>query len=397
MDPTALYYALSTIAQCAAALAALIGFLGLWRLDRLRAEREQALQLIYRRPYMSLGADQEIARLGEEFFVQNAEAYVGELEQARGNDAPTGLQLKRATARWRAIPGEQRQLLEVLQRFLRRTLVILALAIGGLILADALYTWVVTRWLVRLLIIFAAYRLWRDTATVVREATLSTHPFMVLALLFALVGPAPLLLMAAEPPQRTLIRSTPGGYQVYSYENAAGETVEETENRQGKLIGRRFYRSAPPACAYLRSLGLQTDRYWRDDGERLFHCLSPYKVVGAVADPLGLSWKNNLAYYVDGDAERIHEMKLVLNVYHLNMTPRHGAKQAHQPLAQAAKRLTQEALKTPLPKAAEQAIAAGNPWQGTVKAATLELTREEWPTGKGYKLHFLIRPAGQTL
>ena len=37
MDPTALYYALNTIAQCAAALAALIGFLGLWRLDRLRA------------------------------------------------------------------------------------------------------------------------------------------------------------------------------------------------------------------------------------------------------------------------------------------------------------------------------------------------------------------------
>lgn len=28
MDPTALYYALSTIAQCAAALAAFIGFLG---------------------------------------------------------------------------------------------------------------------------------------------------------------------------------------------------------------------------------------------------------------------------------------------------------------------------------------------------------------------------------
>jgi hypothetical protein len=42
MDPTALYYALSTIAQCAAALAALIGFLGLWRLDRLREEYGQA-------------------------------------------------------------------------------------------------------------------------------------------------------------------------------------------------------------------------------------------------------------------------------------------------------------------------------------------------------------------
>jgi hypothetical protein len=147
MDPNALYAALNTVAQCAAALAALIGFLGLWRLDRLRAEREQALQLIYRRPFSSLGADQEIARLGEEFFVENAEAYGRELEQARGADGPAGLKLKQATARWRAIPGEQRQLMDVLQRFLHRTLVILALAISGLVVADALYSWVLTRWL----------------------------------------------------------------------------------------------------------------------------------------------------------------------------------------------------------------------------------------------------------
>jgi hypothetical protein len=85
-------------------------------------------------------------------------------------------------------------------------------------------------------------------------------------------------------------------------------------------------------------------------------------------------------------------MKLVLNVYHRNVNPRHEAKQAHQPLGQAAKRLTQEALHTPLPKTAAQAITAGKPWQGTVKAATLELTRDEWPTGKGYELHFLVRP-----
>jgi hypothetical protein len=46
MSDTALYYALSTIAQCAAALAALIGFLVLWRLDRLREEQMQALQML---------------------------------------------------------------------------------------------------------------------------------------------------------------------------------------------------------------------------------------------------------------------------------------------------------------------------------------------------------------
>jgi hypothetical protein len=94
-------------------------------------------------------------------------------------------------------------------------------------------------------------------------------------------------------------------------------------------------------------------RYWRDDGDPISHCLSPYKELGTVADPLGLSSKNNLAYYVDGDAQRIHQMKLVLNVYYHNVKPRHEAKQAHQPLVQAAKRLTHEALNTPLSKAAE--------------------------------------------
>jgi hypothetical protein len=40
----------------------------------------------------------------------------------------------------------------------------------------------------------------------------------------------------------------------------------------------------------------------------------------------------------------------------------------------------------------EQAIATGKPWQGTVKTATLELVRDDWPTGKGYTLDFLVRP-----
>jgi hypothetical protein len=98
------------------------------------------------------------------------------------------------------------------------------------------------------------------------EAQFITRVLLVVAMLMALVSPAPNLLLAAEPPQRTLIRSVPAG-NMYSYEDAMGETVEEMENRQGKLISRRFYRPALPACAYLRSVGLTTDRYWRDDGE----------------------------------------------------------------------------------------------------------------------------------
>jgi hypothetical protein len=108
--------------------------------------------------------------------------------------------------------------------------------------------------------------------------------------------------------------------------------------------------------------------------------------LGTAAEPYGL--KNNLAYYVDGDAERAHEMLLKLNV-----NQRHEAKQAQQALLRAAKVLSQQAPNISLPKAAEQAIMAGKPWRGTVKASTLELTREDWPTGKGYDLKFLVRPS----
>jgi hypothetical protein len=223
--------------------------------------------------------------------------------------------------------------------------------------------------------------------TPTEEAHFIANVLLMVAVLLALASHAPNPLLAAEPSKRTLIRSVPAG-NVYSYENAMGETVEEIENRQGKLINRRFYRTPPPACTYLRIVGLVTERYWRDDGERLFHCLSPYQELGTVADPMGLGLKNNLAYYVDGDAERIQQMKLVLNV-----NQRHEAQQAHQALVRAAKALTQQALNTPLPKTAEQAITAGKPWKGTVKAATLELTRDDWPTGKGYELHVLVRPS----
>jgi hypothetical protein len=183
------------------------------------------------------------------------------------------------------------------------------------------------------------------------------------------------------PPTRTLIKSVPAG-RLYTYENAAGETVEETENRQGKLINRRFYRPALPACAYLDGVGLGTGRYWRDDGEPFFHCFSPMTELGTAAEPHGLGLKNNLAYYVDGDTERAHDLLLKLNV-----NQRQEAKQAQQALVRAAK-----ALNAPLPKAAEQAIAAGKPWQGTLKGATVALAREDWPTGKGYDLKFRVRP-----
>ncbi len=107
MDPaTPYYYALSTIAQCAAALAALIGFLSLWWWDRLRERVERADRLL----------------LGSRSLEQ--------LEDSR--------------ARGAALQSEQQQLLRALRVFLILTLAILVVAIVLIILADMLSTHVWT-------------------------------------------------------------------------------------------------------------------------------------------------------------------------------------------------------------------------------------------------------------
>lgn len=80
----------------------------------------------------------------------------------------------------------------------------------------------------------------------------------------------------------------------------------------------------------------------------------------------------------------------------LNVNQRHEATQAHQELLHAAKVLTPQALKMPLPNAAEREILAATPWQSTVKNTTSALTSYNWSTGKGYDLKFLVRPMGQT-
>jgi hypothetical protein len=198
MDATWLYYALSTIAQCAAALAALIGFLGLWKLDGLRREQEQVKQYLQQLLVPTFTNDDKARMDDPAFLVQAAEqllagnraiyvqdvGYVGGVEHLQP-------MVRGALARWNALPGEQWRLMDVLQRFLRRMLIILALAIIGLAVANALNAWVLTRWLLRLLIIIAGYRLGRDTYVVVREAARSTPTLMILVfLLLLLTSPA---------------------------------------------------------------------------------------------------------------------------------------------------------------------------------------------------------------
>jgi hypothetical protein len=161
MDPNALYYALSTIAQCAAALAALIGFLGLWRLDRLREIRREdedemiavMLQLINR-------AGDFVPIRGRAHFLQRAREFVQGLSSPpRPWVTPEGTtidekaqQIIAATLRpllthYDALAVQQQGLLWALRGFLIVTLVILGAAVVGFLYVDQATTWAWTPWL----------------------------------------------------------------------------------------------------------------------------------------------------------------------------------------------------------------------------------------------------------
>lgn len=134
-------------------------------------------------------------------------------------------------------------------------------------------------------------------------------------------------------------------------------------------------------CSLLSDAGLK-GRKWVDDyGDGSAGCASDYKDIGTSND-----LANNLAYYVTGVSRYVMEVKLVLN-YH---QPRQSSK-ATAALLAASKKLSERALGASLPDSAVTLIKRGE--QGTVKVGSgvVEVVREDWPTGKGYEVHVMMR------
>jgi hypothetical protein len=156
MDPTWLYYAASTIAQCAAALAALIGFFGLWRLERLYEEQSRLFQLFQR--IQDAVIHDTLVLYGNEFYVQEAR---------KKREAQPGSALAQAVERYDASRGEQQQLIHALIGFLIGTLALLCIAITLLAFVDVLDTWV---WTMRVVICLAGLWLGGSPAYVMLQA-----------------------------------------------------------------------------------------------------------------------------------------------------------------------------------------------------------------------------------
>lgn len=133
------------------------------------------------------------------------------------------------------------------------------------------------------------------------------------------------------------------------------------------------------ACNLLRDVGLG-GRSWRNEYDDVYGCSSPYKELGS-GSPLA----NNLAYYVEGKAQSVLQVKLVLNV-----NVRAQAESAHRELVKAADLLAKKTLGSTLPSNVRAALTAGKNSLAKLAGASVQVIRVDWPTGKGYEVKFNV-------
>lgn len=144
------------------------------------------------------------------------------------------------------------------------------------------------------------------------------------------------------------------------------------------------WRIPETACALLDDLeGMKTRGYKNYEGSDAYGCSSPYKELGPGTV---FSISNNLAYYVTGHQHTAKELKLVLNV-----NSQSTAQLGHQALAYASLELTKRALNAELLDEVVAALLAGQPGKWKAGKSRIEVIREDWPTGKGYEVKFIIR------
>ncbi len=125
------------------------------------------------------------------------------------------------------------------------------------------------------------------------------------------------------------------------------------------------------SCHYLDSIsGLSTS------GDSM-GCMSNYKMLD--------SYRSNLAYYTEGTTSYINDVYLVLNVYN-------GSNKAsvHNSLIQASKLLSKKAINYDLPQSIITCLQTGRAGAWKHGKYTIKVTRENFPSGNGYEVHFKI-------
>lgn len=133
-------------------------------------------------------------------------------------------------------------------------------------------------------------------------------------------------------------------------------------------------------CAFLSNLDLK-GRKWTDYGDGTSGCASNYKDIGS-----GSPMANNLAFYATGSDSTVDQVKLVLN---FNQVKSVGM--SISALGKASEKLSLEALGAPLPNSIKKAIVLGQPLTAAAGTGTIEVVRDNWPTGKGYEVQVIMK------
>ncbi|MFT3746413.1 MAG: hypothetical protein QM785_19235 [Pyrinomonadaceae bacterium] len=134
------------------------------------------------------------------------------------------------------------------------------------------------------------------------------------------------------------------------------------------------------ACDFLSEIGLRTRGYKDLFGDGEYTCSSDYKEIGT-----NTPFANDIAYYAYGTSGVVKKLKIVLNVKAVGQRV-----SAHNELQRASSALTQKAIGVELPNTAVTSINQGKPGRWMVGGYSIEVTREEWSTGKGYEIHFTM-------
>lgn len=142
------------------------------------------------------------------------------------------------------------------------------------------------------------------------------------------------------------------------------------------------------ACSILKSSGYKgrllvwsEDKYAYDENN--YACSSDYKEL-----PKGPSsfMANNIAYYVKGTKSSVKELKLVANINDKSV-----ASSAHKELLSVANVLVKNTTGQPLSAELSSKVISGSPFKVKVSGVSLDFIKEDWPTGAGYELKFIVK------
>jgi len=139
------------------------------------------------------------------------------------------------------------------------------------------------------------------------------------------------------------------------------------------------------ACHFIgKGFGVEI-RPYQQEFEDEYSCSTPYKNLQE-----GASLPNNLAYYVTGNRDMATKVYIVLNV-------NESSKQtyARAQLNKYSSVIAKAATGANIPSDISSAITSGSPKIHEGAVYRQELKRDDWPTGNGYELHYIVTKVGE--